>query len=316
MRKSLQSVTLFGVWVAIFAAFSLALPASFPTPGNFETIVRQATIVGFGAVGMTLIIISGAIDLSAGSLVALMTVVIAKFLSGGQSPLVAALLAVMVAGLCGLLNGALIAKAKLTPFIVTLATLLAFRGAAKGLANEQKVNAPMTWLTDLTASLAPSQKWMMISYGSWLLLAWSAFAAWVLHKTVLGRNIVAVGSNEEASRLAGIHPAFTRSMAFTFGGVSIGLAGLMQFSRLSVGDPTVAMGLELDMIAGVVIGGGSLSGGEGRISGTLIGVMIMMTIRSGCNQLGLSNWVQEIVTALVILLAVGIDRYRVLRRGV
>jgi ribose transport system permease protein len=132
----------------------------------------------------------------------------------------------------------------------------------------------------------------------------------LLRYTRLGRHIFAVGSNEQTARLCGVATDRVKVIVYAINGMLIGLAGLLQFSRLTVGDPTVAMGLELDVIAAVVIGGGSLSGGEGSILGSIVGALIMTTIRSGCSQMGLPNWVQEIVTGLIIVLAVAIDRFR------
>lgn len=132
----------------------------------------------------------------------------------------------------------------------------------------------------------------------------------LLRKTTFGRKIIAVGSNERATFYAGIDPKTVRLWVFSAAGVCAGLAGLLQFSRLTVGDPTVAVGLELDVIAAVVIGGASLSGGHGSITGSLIGAVMMATIRAGCSQMGLANWIQEIITGALIMTAVALDRAR------
>ena len=132
----------------------------------------------------------------------------------------------------------------------------------------------------------------------------------MLRYTVFGRHCVAVGSNEQTARLCGVHVQRVKIMVYSVGGFFAGIAGLMQFSRLTVGDPTVAVGLELDVIAAVVIGGGSLAGGEGSPLGSLIGAAIMTTIGSGCRQMGIENWVQKIVTGSIIIVAVALDRLR------
>ena len=131
-----------------------------------------------------------------------------------------------------------------------------------------------------------------------------------LRYTRLGRHSFAIGSNEQTARLCGVAVERVKVLVFTLGGVFAGLGGLMQFSRLTKGDPTVAVGLELDVIAAVVIGGGSLSGGEGSILGTIVGALIMTVIASGCTQMGLPNWVQEIITGAIIVAAVAVDRLR------
>lgn len=313
MKRYLNLVGLLGAWAIIFAFFSIKAPATFPTLANFETLTRQVVIVGFGAIGMTFIIITGGIDLSAGSLVALVTVVIATALQKGLNPLLAASIGIGAGVLFGYLNGLLISRLNVGAFIVTLAGLTAYRGAAKGIANGQKVNAPLTWLSDLTASLAPTEKWKLFSNGAWLMLICAAIASWAISFTVFGRHVVAVGSNEQAAMLSGIRVKRVKTFVYMLAGLCFGLSGLMQFSRLTVGDPTVAVGLELDIIAAVVIGGASLSGGEGSIFGSLIGAMIMTTIKAGGSQLGWENWIQEIATGAIILIAVTFDRWRATR---
>lgn len=283
---------------------------SFLGPGNLETMARQTSIVGFAAVGMTFIIVAGGIDLSVGSAVALVTVVIAWLLREGQPAWVAALGGVLAGGVAGLWNGFWVTRLKVGPFIVTLGSLLILRGLAKGLGNEQKIDAPMTGLTNLTATLGPSERWMLVPPGVWAALLATLLGALALRYTVFGRHTVAIGSNESAARLCGVAVERVKVLVYGLGGLCVGLAGLAQFSRLTVGDPTVAQGLELDVIAAVVIGGGSLSGGEGSVWGSLIGALIMTTIRAGCSQMGLPNWVQEIITGGIIVVAVALDRWR------
>ncbi|HNQ87454.1 MAG TPA: ABC transporter permease [Verrucomicrobiota bacterium] len=297
----------------VFGLFALLAPESFRSGRNLETIARQTTIVGLGALGMTLVIILGGIDLSIGSMVALATVVIAWSMQVeplGWGPWAAAALAVAVCGGCGFANGLLITRLHVVPFIVTLGMMLVVRGAAKGLSREQKIDAPETWLNDLLASLGPDDRGWLMPPGVWLLVGMAVLVAGVLRYTRFGRHTVAIGSNELTARLCGVAVDRVKVFVYTLGGLFGGLGGVMQFSRLTVGDPTVAVGLELDVIAAVVIGGGSLSGGEGSVLGTLVGALIMSVIRSGCSQMGLSNWVQEIITGSIIIVAVALDRLR------
>ena len=285
-------------------------PSSFSSPGNLETIARQTAIVGTAALGMTMVIIAGGIDLSVGSVIALVTVLIASAMQAGFSPIVAVLTGVLGGTLCGMVNGLLITRLRVVPFIVTLGTLLVVRGAAKGFAHEQKIDAPMTWLNDLLASLPPDRAWQLVPPGVWVLVLLAAGVAALLRYTrprppyvrrrierTDGPPVRRAGGEGEAAGLW-----LERDVS--------GLAGVMQFSRLTVGDPTVAVGTELDVIAAVVIGGGSFSGGEGSVLGTMVGALIMTVIRSGCSQMGLPNWVQEIVTGAIIVLAVAVDRLR------
>lgn len=299
--------------VFVFILFAVLAPESFRSARNLETIARQTTIVGIGALGMTLVIIMGGIDLSVGSMVALGTVVIAvtlKSFETSASALLAALMGILVCGFCGALNGILITTLRVVPFIVTLGMMLLARGAAKGLSKEQKVDAPETWLNELLASLSPDQRWMLVPPGVWVLIVMAILVAVVLRYTKLGRHTVAIGSNEQTAMLCGVMVNRVKIYIYTLCGLFAGMAGVMQFSRLTVGDPTVAVGLELDVIAAVVIGGGSLSGGEGSVLGSIVGALIMSVIRSGCSQMGLPNWVQEILTGLIIITAVALDRLR------
>ena len=151
---------------------------------------------------------------------------------------------------------------------------------------------------------------MLLPVGVWLLVIMAILVAVLLRYTRLGRHIFAIGSNEETARLCGVAVWRVKVIVFMLGGAFAGLAGLMQFSRLTVGDPTVAVGLELDVIAAVVIGGGSLSGGEGSILGTLVGALIMTVIASGCTQMEVPNYWQEIITGGIIIVAVALDRLR------
>ena len=298
----------------VFAIFAAMAPPSFRTTRSLETIARQTTIVGMAALGMTLIIISGGIDLSAGSVVALSTIVTATLLQDvGSGPLPAAIGGVAAGALCGLISGALITALRVVPFIVTLGMMLIVRGAAKGIGNEQKIDVDserLRWLDELMASLPKEKAWMLLPVGVWLLIFMAVVVAVLLRYTRLGRHIFAIGSNEETARLCGVSVWRVKVIVFMLGGAFAGLAGLMQFSRLTVGDPTVAVGLELDVIAAVVIGGGSLSGGEGSILGTLVGALIMTVIASGCTQMEIPNYWQEIITGGIIVAAVALDRLR------
>jgi ribose/xylose/arabinose/galactoside ABC-type transport system permease subunit len=295
---------------AIYCLFIIIGPESFSSPNNVETILRQTAIVGTAALGMTLVIVAGGIDLSVGSIIALVSVVIAAFLQAGVSPIVSAAAGIGVAVFCGFINGMLITRLRVVPFIVTLGTMLIIRGAAKGIAREQKIDAPLTWLNTILAALAPGSGWQLVPSGVWITLILAVVVALLLRYMKLGKHVIAVGSNEQTALLCGVPVNRVKVMVYTLSAGFAGVAGLMQFSRLTVGDPTVAIGLELDVIAAVVIGGGSLSGGEGSVAGTIVGALIMTTIRSGCSQMGLPNWVQEIITGTIIVIAVAFDRLR------
>ena len=294
----------------VFLVFSFLRPSTFLTLSNLEIMLLQSAVVGMAALGMTMVIISGGIDLSVGSTIALCTVVIARLLAAGFPPLAAALWGVVTGSLCGLLTGFLVTRLKVTPFIVTLGMLGIYRGLAKGISSQQMVSAPETWLNDLLTSLAPGEGWRLLPPGVWATLAAAFLTAGFLTYTKPGRYIFAIGSNELTARLCGVPVKRIKLLVFTLGATFAGLAGVLQFSYLTMGDPTTALGAELNVIAAVVIGGGSLSGGEGSVLGSLVGAFIMTVVGNGCTKLGLDNWVQEMVTGGIIVLAVALDRWR------
>jgi len=305
--------------VLVYGLFAVIAPSSFRTARNMEMIARQTTIVGIAALGMTLVIISGGIDLSVGSIVALSTIVVAWLLQhGGTDPFTAAIGCVTAGALFGLISGIIITRLRVVPFIVTLGMMLIVRGAAKGIGHEQKIDVDMEklrWIEDLMATLPSNMRWMLLPPGVWLLILLALVVALALKYTRLGRHTIAIGSNEQTARLCGVPVERDKVIIYMLCGAFAGLAGLMQFSRLTVGDPTVAVGLELNVIAAVVIGGASLSGGEGSVLGTLAGALIMTVIASGCIQMELPNWVQEIITGAIIIIAVALDRLRHRRAG-
>jgi ribose transport system permease protein len=276
---------------------------------NIELIARQTAIVCTAALGMTMVIVAGGIDLSVGSVVALSTVVVALLLRAGAGPAVAALGTVMAAALCGALNGLLITRLQVVPFIVTLGTMLLVRGAAKGLADERRIEAPISWLNDLLRT-AQDGGGLLLPAGIWMTVALALVVAFTLRYTRFGRHLFAIGSNERTARLCGVRINLNKLAVYTIASAMAGVAGLLEFAKLSVGDPTVAIGLELDVIAAVIIGGGSLLGGKGSVVGTIAGAAIMAIIQIGCSQQGLPNWVQEIITGTIIVGAVALDRWR------
>ena len=209
----------------------------------------------------------------------------------------------------GIVNGLAITRLKVLPFIGTLGMLGIARGVAKWLANQQTVNAPETWVNELAVTF-PTPSWLLVAPGVWISLVLAVAATFLLQQTVFGRRVFAVGSNEAAARACGVQTDRLKVWIYGLAGLLFGLSGVMQMSRLRQGDPTVAIGTELDVIAAVVIGGGSLSGGEGTIAGSLIGALVMAFLRNGSQQMGWPNYVQEIIIGVIIVLAVAADRAR------
>jgi ribose/xylose/arabinose/galactoside ABC-type transport system permease subunit len=261
---------------------------------------------------MTFMIVSGGIDLSIGSNIALACVVTAVALEQGAPPLVAALAGALAGALLGLLNGLIVTGLKIVPFIVTLGTLGIARGVAKWLGSEETVHVDPARLGGLDRLMqrTPDPPWLLLAPGLWLLIVLALLMALVLRRTVFGVWTVAIGSNEATARLCGVPVERVRVVLYMLGGLFAGLAGVMQFARLTVGDPTTAVGAELDVIAAVVIGGGSLAGGEGSIAGSLVGAFLMSLLKNGCNLVGVPNYVQEMIVGAIIVVAVALDRFR------
>jgi ribose/xylose/arabinose/galactoside ABC-type transport system permease subunit len=289
--------------------FGFLVGPQFFRGNNLELIARQTAIVCTAALGMTMVIVAGGIDLSVGSIVALTTVVIALVLGAGYGPVVAAAAGVGAGAFCGLVSGLLVTRLRVVPFIVTLGMMLLVRGTAKGLSGERRLEAPATWLNDLLRTLEPGRGFL-VPGGIWLVALLALAVAITLQYTRFGRHLFSIGSNERTARLCGVAVDRTKAAVYTIAAALTGVAGVLQFSRLSVGDPTVADGLELDVIAAVIIGGGSLAGGRGTVPGTILGAATMAVIQIGCAQRGLPNWVQQIVTGGIIVLAVALDRWR------
>ena len=285
-------------------------PARYLSAFNLRIVLSQTVITAIGAIGMTMIIVSGGIDLSVGATIALTGVITALGIGAGWPPSLALLAAVATGGFIGVFNGAMITMLRVVPFIVTLGMLGIARGVAKWLADEQTVNVPASWVNDLLVTF-PKPAWLVAAASaSGSALALAGVAAVVLSRTVFGRRIFALGSNEAAARACGVDTGRLRIAIYGIAGCLFGLTGVMQMSRLRQGDPTVANGAELDIIAAVVIGGGSLSGGEGSIAGSIIGALIMAFLRNGCQQMGWPNYIQEIIIGVIIVLAVALDRAR------
>jgi ribose/xylose/arabinose/galactoside ABC-type transport system permease subunit len=296
---------------------------TFCSLGNFELILRQTAVVGTGALGMTLIIIAGGIDLSAGSMVSVVTVAIGlllphlvvdpmsgeRHISAGLSPWIAALAGIGVAAICGLINGTLITQLRLAPFIVTLGTMSALRGASEGLAHQTMVYPSDTILNRLLEPINQRDLWLLTP-GVWMMLALAVLVSAMLRYTRFGRHVFAIGSNEQTARLCGVRVERATILIYVIGAALTGVAGLLHFSYLTMGDPTTAFGMELDIIAAVVIGGASLNGGQGTILGSLVGALIMTVIADGCNKMDWQPWVQKIVTGAIIIFAVALDRLR------
>ena len=311
--RFLQPFVVLLIVVAIFFLYGLRAKPDSPFLSAYRStlIAKQTVIVGMGALGMTVIIISGGIDLSVGAILALAAVSLAVGLRDGLDPLWAAAIVLVVGTVAGAINGILVTALRLVPFIVTLGTMLAFRGLAEQLAHQEKIaiaEAPQ-WLATLLDPPPPGSHQLMAT-GAWLVVIMGAALAAVMHFTVFGRHVYAIGSNEATARLCGINVPRTKIIVYALGGLFMALAGLFSFSDLgSQGDPGAGLGMELDIIAAVVIGGGSLSGGRGSVLGSIVGALTMTTLRSGCVYAQVSDPIQKIVIGGIIIAAVAVDQF-------
>ncbi|MEO5958743.1 MAG: ABC transporter permease [Opitutaceae bacterium] len=245
------------ILVIVLFSVPAEMRESFLTYANFKTIFTQTVIVAVGALGMTMIIVSGGIDLSVGSSIAFTSVVGALMIRGGYGTISTVAAVVLAGGFIGLLNGAMIATLRLPPFIITLGTLSIIRGSGIGGASNQTVNYEASPINGWMTTADPFG--YSLPAGVWVAIGLAVAISIVLKNTVFGRHIFALGSNEMTARLCGVATTRLKISIYTVAGCFFGLAGLFQLSRLRQGDPTVAVGLELDIIAAVIIGGASLT---------------------------------------------------------
>ncbi|MEJ3748966.1 ABC transporter permease [Actinomycetes bacterium KLBMP 9797] len=293
--------------VVLCVALFIATPY-FLTVNNLLNVLDQVTILGIVAVGMTFVIVTGGIDLSVGSVLALSTMILGWTSHNGGWPLwLSIVAAVLVGGLCGLVSGLGITVTKLPPFIATLAMLSIARGLANVITDGQQIVGYPAWFTALS-----TERYFGFLTVTTLVLVLLLVAGWAfLRYRPGGRALYAIGGSREVARLAGIKVNKATAGVYAVTGLLAGIAGVALAARLDSSQPSSAAGLELDVIAAVVIGGASLSGGVGRIPGTIVGVLIIGVLRNGLNLLAVSPFIQQVVIGVVIALAVMVD---VLRR--
>lgn len=275
----------------------------FLTVGNIFNVLRQISINALIAFGMTFVILTGGIDLSVGSILALSGAVTAGLIAGGMDAWLAALVGLLLGAVMGAVNGIMIAKGKIAPFIATLATMTVFRG----LTLVYTEGKPITGLSPEFAMFGKGYFLEIPMPIIWMLLSFAILYV-VLKHTTFGRHVYALGGNEEATRLSGIHTDRVKVMVYSISGLLAAFSGIILTSRLNSAQPTAGTAYELDAIAAVVLGGTSLAGGRGWIAGTLIGAMIIGILDNGLNLLNVSSFYQQVVKGGVILAAVLLDR--------
>ncbi|MFL6662932.1 MAG: ABC transporter permease [Rhizobacter sp.] len=306
--------------LVLMAVFSVVSP-SFLSVGNGMTVALQVTSIAYLGIGATCVIVTGGIDLSVGAILALSGVVAALVVRGGAPVPLGMVAGLLVGALCGAVNGLCVTLLQLPPFIATLGMMLVARGVALQITDAKAIGG----LGDGFAELGNGSLWRIVNMGSdgfpdvvfpgipypvLLMVVLAIVVAVLLNRTTLGRHIYAVGSNTDAARLSGVDVRGVTLFAYVLSGTLAGLTGCVLMSRLVTAQPSEGLMYELDAIAAAVIGGTSLSGGIGTISGTLIGAFVIGILRNGLNMGGVSAFIQQIIIGLVILLTVWIDRMR------
>jgi len=311
---------------AVITLFLLILVFSFTSPAflsvnNGLTVLLQTSVIGLLAIGMTMVIITGGIDLSVGSILALSGVVTGLVIKAGLPVVPAMALGVLTGAACGFANGMVIAKMRITPFVATLGMMLIARGLALQLTGAAPIsrlgdafgtlgNGALFRIVEMQANGFPRVIFPGIPYPAILLLGMAILGWYLLQKRQIGRHIFSVGSNEEAARLSGVNVDRTKIWAYTASGALAGIAGMVLMSRLVTVQPNEGVMYELDAIAASVIGGASLMGGVGSISGSMIGAFIIGVLRNGLNMAGTSAFIQMIIIGIVVIGAVYIDQIR------
>lgn len=289
--------------IAISIFVGIASP-SFFTEYNIISVLRQASINGLLAFGLTVVIISGGIDLSVGSILAVSSMVMALMINSGTNPFIAMIVALLIGATVGIINGVLIAKGKLQPFIATLGTMMVFRGATLYISN----GVPASKLGEGLIGWIGRGYFLGIPIPVYVLIIIFLIFHYFLRNTTFGKRIYAIGGNEKAARLSGVNVENNIIYIYMISGILAALAGIILTSRVDSAVPTAGQGYELTAIAAAVIGGTSLAGGKGRAVGTIVGALIIAVIVNGLNLVGTSPYLQQIITGLVIVFAVIADR--------
>jgi ribose/xylose/arabinose/galactoside ABC-type transport system permease subunit len=301
---SIRELGIFAAFVIIMVILMILSPNAFARPANLINILKQASINGILATGMMYVIISGGIDLSVGSIVALSGVIAASFAHPGEYPLIVPIvLAIVTGALVGFLNGVGVAYGNIPPFIVTLGTMTIVRGIALIAANGQ----PVFNVTKEFERLAGGFVFGVIPNLVVYFIIITLILAFILTRTVFGRRVYAIGGNETAAKVSGINVERIKVAVYTLCGFLAGIAGILLASRIISGNPTSGQAYELDAIAAVIIGGVSMSGGAGKWYGTVIGALLIAVISNGLDILNVSSHFQLIIKGLIIIVAVLID---------
>lgn len=308
LRSSLQQVFVFAALIAIYIFFMIFAP-NFAQPGIALDIVQQSAYIGVMALGATFVIATGGIDLSAGTGMTLVAVMAGVFLAGDWMNLPTAIglpLVILVGALMGLVNGLNISVLGLPPFIATLAMMMVARGLALIISGASSITiANPDYKFIASGQIIPGVANAILVFIVLSVIAWV-----LLNKTLLGRYALAIGSNEEATRLSGVNVKLWKTLVYVTAGVFIAFGAILYSGRFGFVQPAEGVGFELNVIAAVVIGGTSLAGGRANIVGTVVGALIMETLKKGLQMMGIAQEWQLVVTGIVVLIAVFVDILR------
>lgn len=309
--KYMSELTTVIVLIILMAVITI-INSNFLTANNLLNLLLQVTSNALIAFGMTFVILTGGIDLSVGSILALSSALTAGLLGSGMPVTLAILISLILGCILGMMNGLLISYGKLAPFIVTLATMTIFRGATLVYTNGNPI----------TKGLSDTFLFQFLGQGYIVGIPFPVIIMFIvfivlyvlLHKTAFGKSVYAIGGNEKAAYISGVKLNKVKIIIYSISGMMASISGLIITSRLSSAQPTAGASYEMDAIAAVVLGGTSLSGGKGRILGTLIGALIIGVLNNGLNIIGVSAFWQQVVKGVVILIAVLIDRFKVVKQ--
>lgn len=319
IKKTSSKVGEYAVFIALIllVAAMMIFADGFATGSNLLNLLRQATFNGLIAFGMTLVILSDGIDLSVGSVFALSAIICAELIMSGMNTVLAVLLSLIAGTVLGLISGLLVAKCRLQAFIATLITMTAYRGLAYILTDGRPISRLAESATSGAFFFKALGKGNLLIFETIklpipaLILVLAFFAVWfILTKTTFGRRIYATGSNAKCAKLVGVDTAKIKMACYAISGFLAALAGLLMCSRLNSAQPSFGNGYELDAIAAVALGGTSMAGGRGKITGTIAGVLIIAVLNNGLNIMDVSSYYQQVIKAVVILVAVLCDRKR------
>ncbi|WP_411336759.1 ABC transporter permease [Ruminococcus gauvreauii] len=305
VSSGFKQYMIFLIFIALIIIFSIISPAFFAV-GNAMNIIRQISMMGIVTVGFTFVLIGGGLDLSVGSQIAIMNIIICYLIINmGVNPILALIIGIAFTTLIGTFNGFVISRTGIPPLIATLAMQTALRGAAFVISN----GYPMYGIPDYLKTIGQGNLFGFFPIPGLIMIAVIVFGIVLLNKTYIGRHFYALGSNEEALRLTGVNTHFTRVLTYALLGFLTGIAGIVMLCRTGSGQPNIANSFEMDVLTAAVLGGVSVNGGKGSIAGAIIGAAIIGVLNNGMSIMGANDYWQQIIKGIVLLAVVVFDSF-------